>query len=173
MVRPSAFAVLRLITSSNLVGCCTGKSAGFSPLRMPTDVDAGLTIEIRIVGSVAHQAAAFNMIALEVGRGKRIARCQGHELRALGNEERVGTDEQGFGTPARESRESRVELPAGAGIVDLDVETERAANDCHVPTVGSAVATLVGLTSTATRLARGNSSCSSASRLATSSVTRK
>jgi hypothetical protein len=31
-VRPSAFAVLRLITSSNLVGCTTGKSAGFSPL---------------------------------------------------------------------------------------------------------------------------------------------
>ena len=32
--RPSAFAVLRLITSSNLVGCTTGRSAGFSPLRM-------------------------------------------------------------------------------------------------------------------------------------------
>src|SRR6185312_4094523 len=32
--RPSAFAVLRLITSSYLVGACTGKSAGFSPLRM-------------------------------------------------------------------------------------------------------------------------------------------
>src|SRR5262249_15023311 len=34
MVRPSAFAVLRLITSSNLVGCMTGRSAGFSPLRI-------------------------------------------------------------------------------------------------------------------------------------------
>src|SRR6516164_3247796 len=33
-VRPSVFAVLRLITSSNLVGCKTGRSAGFSPLRM-------------------------------------------------------------------------------------------------------------------------------------------
>src|SRR5262245_35298364 len=32
--RPSAFAVLRLMTSSYLVGACTGKSAGFSPLRM-------------------------------------------------------------------------------------------------------------------------------------------
>src|SRR4026209_1093270 len=32
--RPSAFAVLRLITSSYLVGSCTGKSAAFSPLRM-------------------------------------------------------------------------------------------------------------------------------------------
>src|SRR5262249_9687694 len=32
--RPSAFAVLRLTTSSYLVGACTGKSDGFSPLRM-------------------------------------------------------------------------------------------------------------------------------------------
>ena len=31
---PRAFAVLRLITSSYLVGACTGRSAGFSPLRM-------------------------------------------------------------------------------------------------------------------------------------------
>src|SRR5262249_5562255 len=32
--RPSALAVLRLITSSNFVGNCTGRSAGFSPLKM-------------------------------------------------------------------------------------------------------------------------------------------
>jgi hypothetical protein len=33
-LRPSAFAGFALITSSYLVGACTGKSAGFSPLRM-------------------------------------------------------------------------------------------------------------------------------------------
>src|SRR6516162_3122125 len=32
--RPRALAVLRLITSSYLVGACTGRSAGFSPLNM-------------------------------------------------------------------------------------------------------------------------------------------
>ena len=32
--RPSAFAVFRLITSSYLVGCMTGRSAGLSPLRI-------------------------------------------------------------------------------------------------------------------------------------------
>src|SRR6516165_1569136 len=32
--RPSAFAVLRLITNSNLVGSITGRSPGFSPLRI-------------------------------------------------------------------------------------------------------------------------------------------
>ena len=34
MVRPSAFAVLRLTIKSYLVGACTGISPGFSPLRM-------------------------------------------------------------------------------------------------------------------------------------------
>src|SRR4029453_18103134 len=33
-VRPNAFAVLRLITNSYLVGACTGRSAGFSPRRI-------------------------------------------------------------------------------------------------------------------------------------------
>src|SRR5215467_11304028 len=32
--RPSALAVLRLTSSSYLVGVCTGRSVGFSPLRM-------------------------------------------------------------------------------------------------------------------------------------------
>src|SRR5262249_49133299 len=34
MVRPRAFAVLRLITSSYFVGCSTGRSAGLAPLRI-------------------------------------------------------------------------------------------------------------------------------------------
>jgi hypothetical protein len=34
MVSPIAFAVLRLMTSSYLVGAWTGRSDGFSPLRM-------------------------------------------------------------------------------------------------------------------------------------------
>src|SRR4051812_6465477 len=34
IARPSDLAVLRLITSSNLVGCSTGKSPGFAPFKM-------------------------------------------------------------------------------------------------------------------------------------------
>ena len=34
IVRPSALAVLRLMTSSNFVGSSTGRSAGFAPLRI-------------------------------------------------------------------------------------------------------------------------------------------
>ena len=34
MVSPSALAVVRLIAVSNLVGACTGRSAGFAPRRI-------------------------------------------------------------------------------------------------------------------------------------------
>jgi len=34
IVRPRALAVLRLMTNSNFVGCSTGRSAGFVPLRI-------------------------------------------------------------------------------------------------------------------------------------------
>src|SRR5262249_39301325 len=34
IVRPRALAVLRLMTSSNFVGCSTGKSAGLAPFRI-------------------------------------------------------------------------------------------------------------------------------------------
>ncbi len=34
IVKPSVFAVFRLITNSNFVGCSTGKSAGLAPLRI-------------------------------------------------------------------------------------------------------------------------------------------
>ena len=38
--RPSALAVFKLIVSWNLVGACTGRSAGFSPRRMRSRYDA-------------------------------------------------------------------------------------------------------------------------------------
>src|SRR6185312_4141952 len=38
--RPSALAVSRLITSSNFVGCWTGRSAGLAPLRIRSTYEA-------------------------------------------------------------------------------------------------------------------------------------
>ena len=38
---PSALAVFKLITNSNFVDCTTGKSAGFSPLRIRAGVATG------------------------------------------------------------------------------------------------------------------------------------
>src|SRR5262249_52685977 len=44
-LRPRAFAVLRLIVSSNFTGACTGRSAGFSPLRIRSTYPAARRYE--------------------------------------------------------------------------------------------------------------------------------
>src|SRR5215472_3943756 len=54
--------VCRLMTNSNLVGCTTGKSAGFSPLRIRTGIDTSLTMGVGPVYSVAHQAPGLRQI---------------------------------------------------------------------------------------------------------------
>src|ERR1700731_1761637 len=43
---PIAFAALRLITSSNLVGCSTGSSAGFAPFRTLSTYSAARRYDI-------------------------------------------------------------------------------------------------------------------------------
>ena len=65
MGRASAFAVLRLITSSYLVGACTGRSAGFSPLRMRSTY-----VRIR---AVRDQAAVYSVIAIRINRRQFVA----------------------------------------------------------------------------------------------------
>src|SRR4029077_6604084 len=44
-VMPSALAVLRLTTSSNVVGCCTGRSAGSGPLGILSAANHALSEE--------------------------------------------------------------------------------------------------------------------------------
>src|SRR5215468_1044157 len=48
--RPSAFAVLRLMTSSYFVGACTGRSAGFSPLRMRSTYSVARRVKSSVSG---------------------------------------------------------------------------------------------------------------------------
>src|SRR5262249_4776275 len=45
---PIALAVLRLIDSWNLAACCTGRSAGFAPLRMRSTYPAARRIASRV-----------------------------------------------------------------------------------------------------------------------------
>ena len=62
MVRPSALAVVRLMTRSNLFDCSTGSSAGLAPLENAARVDADVTEHVCEIGSVAHQPADFHII---------------------------------------------------------------------------------------------------------------
>ena len=72
IVRPSALAVFRLITSSNLVGCSTGRSAGLAPFRILSTINGGAPVGFDPVGSVGHQATAVDKISPRVYRRQPI-----------------------------------------------------------------------------------------------------
>ena len=74
MVRPSAFAVFALTTSSNLLGCSTGSSAGAAPLRDP----------VRVVGDASHDVVDIR----PVGHKAASLQCQFREALSLGEEGR-------------------------------------------------------------------------------------
>ena len=102
-----------------------------------------------------------------------MARRERRKLHAPAGEEAVGGDEEGIGALAREGGESRIDLAAGAGVEDLNLQSEGAGGFRYVSQRGLGGRSLAGLTSTAMRTALGTISCSSPSRLATSSATKK
>jgi len=72
---PRVLAVVRLMTRSNLVGCSTGRSAGFAPAQNLVNQVGGAPEQVRIVWSIAHQPARFGLHLPTVDR--RQAAAQG------------------------------------------------------------------------------------------------
>ena len=70
--RPSALAVLRLITSSYLVGACTGKSAGFCALEDAVDVASRTPKLVEEIRPIRNQSAGGDIIAFLVDRGQLV-----------------------------------------------------------------------------------------------------
>jgi hypothetical protein len=61
-VRPTAFAVLRFMTRSNLVACSTGRSPALAPLNL-VDVSGRAPRHVEDACAVGHQAASGRTIA--------------------------------------------------------------------------------------------------------------
>src|SRR6516164_5613878 len=99
--RPIAFAACRLMTSSNLVDCMTGRSAGLAPFKI-LGIDADLMIDVRDTGSIAHEAAGVDIIGRPVNRRDCVAHGHQRELDAPAIEEGVRSNEQSIHPVARE-----------------------------------------------------------------------
>ena len=119
---PTAFAVLRLISSSNFVGCSTGRSPGLVPL-----IGRGPWIEIDVVGAVGDQGA---------GRGR------GPEREDRGQSARGGRLDQSAALEERERARldddhRRAGLPEpGHRLVDLGDVGHRAGPELDVERLG-------------------------------------
>jgi len=106
-------------------------------------------------------------------RTNPIGRRERRKLDAPADEEAVGANEEGIGPVVHEGCEGRLDLAAGAGVQDLNLQSEGAGSFGMARNVVSAIGALAGLTSTATRAALGTNSRRSPSRLATTSAVKK
>jgi hypothetical protein len=98
-------------------------------LRAPEDltgVDAGLTVHVYNICPIAHQSTDFDNLARGIGRGNRMARRKRRKLDAPADKERVGSNEERVGSLAHHGGEGRIDLAAGAGVDDLNLQSETA-----------------------------------------------
>ena len=82
-------AAFRLMTNSNLVGCVTGKSAGFSPLRIPAFINAGFPISVR-KAAVAYETACGDELTIIIDCRNGVTFRQRDQLLAPAIKERIG-----------------------------------------------------------------------------------
>jgi hypothetical protein len=114
MGRPSAFAVLRLKTSSNLVGCTTGRLAGFSPLRMRPAPD--LSVRVGEACSVAGQAGRSDKQTPRIDCWDRVAGRQRDQLITDGDKEDIGANKKRFSARLDKTGKDRVQITHIAGL---------------------------------------------------------
>src|SRR5262249_35004186 len=105
-------------------------------LEDATGVDASLTPRIHNVASVAHQPAGYGKFAPAKCRRNRMARCQENELDAPTAQESVAADEEGIGPLAHNACEGRIDLTAGAGTEDLDLQPHGTGSRFHLSQSG-------------------------------------
>jgi hypothetical protein len=92
-----------------------------------------LTHSVRQVGSVAHQPASYDELAVRKSRSNPSARRQGGNLHAARKKECVGADEKGIGAVVRKGGKCRIDLPDRSGIESLDLQPDSEGSLLHVP----------------------------------------
>ena len=127
---PSAFAALRLITSSNFDGCSTGSSAGLGALQDLVDEDRRAPPDLEDVRAIADESTGLDVFGQVVHDRESAPRGQlcdlpgAAEEQARGDQEqaacaRVGRRLEGAPRPRwpREPRASGASIPASAAAV--------------------------------------------------------
>jgi hypothetical protein len=100
---------------------------------------------VRYIGPVAHQSADFDIVASGIGRWDPISRRQGGKLDAAAVEEGVGRYEQRFRTLARNCCEGCIDLTAGAGVDDVDLQLQRVRRFLHLSQRGLGSRNIAGV----------------------------
>src|SRR5262249_21386511 len=86
------------------------------------------------------QTAGFGIVTHRICGGDRVARCQRSKLDAPGLEERIRVDEESVSLLAHKSRESLIDLAAGAGFENPALQPHGAGSGINVSQCGLGIA---------------------------------
>src|SRR5262249_2779993 len=122
ILRPSAFAVVRLMTSSNAVGCSTRKISRLGTLENFVDNFARAPKLVRIVRSVRHKTSGLDISPYRTNCGQ--PRTQGKLIDAndVGVDERARTHIERLRL-VPEPLERGANIPSTPNFEKLDLET--------------------------------------------------
>ena len=107
---PIAFAALRLITSSNLVGCSTANSPGFAPLRILSTYIASRWNDSFEVGPVGHGAARFGEFGPSRNSGNTLQCCKFNDPLPMLHDQPIRQDDHCFGARGTYALERRLDF---------------------------------------------------------------
>src|SRR5215831_9196540 len=133
-------------------------------LENPARVNAGQTISVGHVATIAHQAAGSCELVRKVHRRHRVARGKRDELVALFIEDRIGGKGQRGDPPLDEMRKRSVDVVVAARVLDNYLQAQRAPTQferskwslrtSQRPSSGSSSTILLTLSSSCQRHAR-------------------
>ena len=124
-LRPSALAVLRLMVSSKLVGCTTGNSVGFAPLRILETYSPACHHAFGKACSVAHEPSGRDHLSKRVNCWNLIASGERNQLFTLTEEVWIDVDKQCPYFPLRSGIECGFDLSLAAGLKHLKATAQR------------------------------------------------
>src|SRR5262245_8769915 len=96
---------------------------GLRTLQDLTGVGTDLVIHVHAIAIVGHQSAGFDSLATGIAHGNPVMCRKRDKLEASAREEDITSDVQGVGAIAHESGEGRLDLAAGAGVEDLNLQS--------------------------------------------------
>ena len=126
IVRPSALAVLRLITSSNRDGCSTGRSPGLAPFKIRSTYRGG---DLRVLGwrwPVADQTACRKITAAaHDGQRQPVSLREARDCVAVGSDQRFRGKQYRFRVRAADGRERGLKIALARNLDYLQPASRR------------------------------------------------
>ena len=160
------------MTNASLVGRCTGRSAGFVPVKILSSIVSNLAQCIKNAGAVIHEAAAGCESGPGISRWHTMARRKRDDLITVATKQWVDADHQRIRLLTSYRCESNLDFGTAARVHDSQMQAELTGRALQLLRLLGRIYRISRIDQQSDHLTAGSSSCSSSSRLGATSILR-